>query len=519
MNDIESKVATTIGSGLRGSENRARSLDDSFPDAIFWLDRDDVVTDFLPGEGFVPYLPIEELVGHAVLDSMPPDVAAPARMALERARREGMMVTIEYSLPMGDDVLGHFEARIVPLGKGNVQLIIRDINMRKRNEDSIRKANDDLERLLTVSRELASTLELEPLLEMILSQLGQVVRFTSASVVTLENGDAAVRTYFGAETGGAPESFTMPRARLSADALIEVIEQGRTASVSNLLADNALAEVVAEISGSRGELPPEAIAWMGVPLVAKGETIGLLSIVQTRPEPHREDELRFVEAFASQVVIALENARLYRQAKESATIAERTRLARELHDSVTQALYSLTLYADAARLALESGKAGVAASHISEVRGSARQAMSDMRRLIFELRPPILDEAGLVGALQARIESVEGRSGVRADFHADVRCDLPGDVESELYHISLEALNNMLKHSGATRVVVSLECPSDGLRLMIRDDGVGFDPESIRSRGGFGLKSMRERAQSIGAEFSLETAPGRGTIIRVEMKK
>lgn len=208
---------------------------------------------------------------------------------------------------------------------------------------------------------------------------------------------------------------------------------------------------------------------------------------------------------------------LLERAKTSATLAERTRLARELHDSVTQALHSIALYSDAARLALESGKTDVAAAHIAEVRNSARQGMAEMRRLIFELRPSIVEEAGLVGALRSRIESVESRAGVKADLHAPVTCDLPQAFECELYHIALEALNNMMKHADASNVVVRLDCTPDVIRLQVQDDGVGFDPSAVGTGGGFGLKCMRERAHGLGGELTIQSTPGQGTLVLVEV--
>lgn len=210
---------------------------------------------------------------------------------------------------------------------------------------------------------------------------------------------------------------------------------------------------------------------------------------------------------------------LLERAKTSATLAERTRLARELHDSVTQALHSIALYSDAARLALESGKADVAAAHIAEVRNSARQGMAEMRRLIFELRPPIVEEAGLVGALRSRIESVESRAGVKADLHAQITCDLPQAIECELYHIALEALNNMMKHADASNVVVRLDCPPGAIRLQVQDDGVGFDPSAVGTGGGFGLKCMRERANGLGGELTIQSTPGQGTLVLVEVMR
>lgn len=209
--------------------------------------------------------------------------------------------------------------------------------------------------------------------------------------------------------------------------------------------------------------------------------------------------------------------RLNKQAQETAALAERARLARELHDSVTQALYSVNLYADATRLALSSGKTDVAAENVRQLRSLAREAMSDMRLLIFELRPSILEEAGLVGALQARLEAVEARSGFQTAFQVEGERYLSPSVEAELYRVAQEALNNVIKHAQARRVTVHLRFSEERLCLIIQDDGIGFDLETARQSGGLGLHSMEERVQQIGGNLTLETAPGKGTTLRIEV--
>jgi signal transduction histidine kinase len=210
--------------------------------------------------------------------------------------------------------------------------------------------------------------------------------------------------------------------------------------------------------------------------------------------------------------------RLNKQAQETAALAERARLARELHDSVTQALYSVNLYADATRLALSSGKTDVAAENVRQLRSLAGEALADMRLLVFELRPSILQEAGLVGALQARLEAVEARSGFQTAFRVDGERCLPSSVEAELYRVAQEALNNVLKHAQAKKVTVHLRFNEERLCLTIQDDGIGFDLETARQSGGLGLRSMEERVQQIGGDLALETAPGKGTTLRIEVE-
>jgi signal transduction histidine kinase len=227
---------------------------------------------------------------------------------------------------------------------------------------------------------------------------------------------------------------------------------------------------------------------------------------------------------ANQAALAIESAELRDRAELTATVAERNRLARELHDSVTQNLYSVTLYAEAAARLLESGSSSQAASYMRDLRDTAQEALREMRLLIFELRPPELEKTGLATALQTRLQSVEARGGMQASLNlegVENEPRVPLAVQQELYHIAQEALNNTLKHSHASRVVVTLTYGTSGIWLEIADDGAGFDaagltgPGAHSISGGMGLGNMRERAARIAARLTIDTAPGRGTRIMV----
>jgi len=165
---------------------------------------------------------------------------------------------------------------------------------------------------------------------------------------------------------------------------------------------------------------------------------------------------------------------------------ERNRLARDLHDSVTQAVYGVTLYAEAATRLLGAGQTEVAAEHLKELRSTAQQALREMRSLIFELRPPVLEKEGLVAALQARLEAVEGRAGLATELKVDGESRVPKEMEEELYRVAQEALNNVLKHSEARTVKLHLHADVDRITLEIADDGVGFDPGATHEHGGLG---------------------------------
>jgi len=204
------------------------------------------------------------------------------------------------------------------------------------------------------------------------------------------------------------------------------------------------------------------------------------------------------------------------QAEELATAKERNRLARELHDSVAQTLYGLTLQAEAAARELNSGQTDKAVEQLHEIRDSAQQTLKETRLLIFELRPPILESEGVASALRARLESVESRSGLKTQINVQDVGRLPVGVETGLYGISNEVLNNVLKHAHATEVNVSLLKKSNKVILEIGDNGVGFDINDAEMHGGLGLKGMKERAEQFGGKLKIESDES-GTKARVEV--
>jgi signal transduction histidine kinase len=175
------------------------------------------------------------------------------------------------------------------------------------------------------------------------------------------------------------------------------------------------------------------------------------------------------------------------------------------------------LSAEGAARKLAEGKVGLVGERLQEIRRTAHAALHEMRSLIFELRPPDLEKEGLVAALRARLESVEDRAGVHTALEIEGDGRLPAALEAGLYRVVQEALNNALKHSGAVQVTVSLKIGPEQVALEVADDGIGFDTQAAQSGGGLGLRGMVERAQELGGELSLQSEPGQGTRIRLEV--
>ncbi|MCL4507256.1 MAG: GAF domain-containing sensor histidine kinase [Chloroflexi bacterium] len=268
---------------------------------------------------------------------------------------------------------------------------------------------------------------------------------------------------------------------------------------------------------SRLNNDPIVTALLAVPMRVESAIIGVLVVIN-KPGGFNSDDVRIISSFADHAAVNMEYARLRRQAERLAVMEERQRLARELHDSVTQSLYSVTLYADASAMALQAGKADVAAKNLHELRDMAQSAMRDMRLLIFELHPPVLEKEGLVAALQARLAAVESRAGLQTDLRVENERCLPVDLEQELYRIAQEALNNVEKHARAHNVTVHIHFDADAVSIEVRDDGVGFDPSAVARQGGMGLRNIAERAARAGGASEVDSHPGGGTCVFVRVK-
>jgi PAS domain S-box-containing protein len=258
-------------------------------------------------------------------------------------------------------------------------------------------------------------------------------------------------------------------------------------------------------------------AYLGVPMRAKGRILGVLSVVGEAGREFTREEVSLLNSIADQVAVAVENARLYQQAGQLAVMQERGRLARDLHDSVTQGLYSVTLLAEAAQRLSRAGDAARVETYLARLGEAAHQALAEMRLMIYELRPPLLEQEGLVAALQHRLDAVEGHTGLQARLLVEDNLQLPASAQAGLYHIAQEALNNALKHAAAAQVTVQLRAAGGRVELEIADDGVGFDPQAGGGQKGMGLANMRERAEQLGGRLTVESAPGQGTRVRVDL--
>jgi signal transduction histidine kinase len=241
----------------------------------------------------------------------------------------------------------------------------------------------------------------------------------------------------------------------------------------------------------------------------------VLGLYGRTPYLFNVENLELLSTLAEQLGVAVENARLRERAAAAIVLEERQRLARDLHDSVTQLLYSQTLFASAAVKSLQAGQAERTHHYLTRLDESARYALREMRLLIYRLRPAVLAETGLAGALQRRLEMVERRAGIQVSFMNKLPQALPAEVERALYHIAEEALNNILKHANASEVQVALCQEETAAMLSVRDNGRGFELTAISH--GLGLQSLQERAEELGGTITLDSEPGVGTCLLVRI--
>jgi len=263
---------------------------------------------------------------------------------------------------------------------------------------------------------------------------------------------------------------------------------------------------------------PRMTSFLGVPILSAGEVVGAFYLTdKIGADEFSDQDQELIELFAAHAAVAIATARVHERSRELSVVEERNRLARDLHDAVSQTLFSLTLTAEAASELLDRDTEA-ARAQLAEVRRLAAEAREEMRSLVFQLRPADLEADGLVATLRKHVD-VLGRVHA-ADVELTVRGQTEPDapVQRELYRIAQEALQNALKHSGAGRIGVGLDLDPARTRLVVSDDGSGFDPADPRVRSQhLGVTVMAERARAVGGRLDLRSAPGRGTTVTAEV--
>ncbi len=413
---------------------------------------------------------------------------------------------------------GHFGRRITANTDDELEELGQQFNlMASRLQESYahleRKVADRTKELATlnaIAAQASRSLDLEEILRNALAEVLAALNMDSGQAYRL---DTDSQTLISIAHQGYSEEYISATTRLPLDASVvgAATEQGEP--LVRRLAQYPQDAV-------RDHLEAEGIQLtICIPLIAQSRTVGAINLGSRAPRTITPEESSLLASIGHQIGVAVDNAQLYEQAQQLAVMKERNRLARDLHDSVTQALYGVTLYSEAASRQLATGDMDLVADHLSEIRSTAQESLREMRLLIFELRLPALRSEGLAAALQARLESVESRVGLDTMFRVEGDSKLSPEVEEGLYRIAQEALNNALKHAHASSVSVVLHHNDRAVSMSIQDDGIGFDPSEARAQSGFGLKGMEERVARLGGRLSIRSSPGEGTRIEVEVSQ
>jgi PAS domain S-box-containing protein len=409
-------------------------------------------------------------------------------------------------------------------GQPHALAVLRDITEEVEDyrflEQRVEARTREVSMLLDVSANIASTLDLPLLLELILEQLQQVVDYDGASVLILEENE--LRTV--AHRGPIPHEVQaqMQLSREQAGELWEAMEGHEPLIIGDVREDTGLARAFRQAFGEYLEREMAYVrTWVGVPLMIQERLIGWLSLHHSRPWAYAQHQAALAQTIGNQAATAIENARLYGQARRLAALEERQRLARELHDSVSQVLYGVALGARTADALLD--RAAIApelkaslAEPLDYVLSLAEAGLAEMRALIFELRPDSLEREGLVAALTRQAAALRARHKleVHTEFHEEPT--LSFEAKEAFYRIAQEALNNTVRHAQAARVDIRLRAGRGDVVLELVDDGVGFDPQTEYS-GHMGLSSMRERAAQIGGVLEIVSGAGRGAVVRLRI--
>jgi PAS domain S-box-containing protein len=415
-------------------------------------------------------------------------------------RKDGSLIAVEAS------------ASVILLDdKETLCLVAHDITERARVQELLQQ------RVATLSR-ISADLTLDLPVESTLNVLAESVVNASTSVacaVVLANEKADKLHLFGSH--GLPEGYT--------DGLQAAYRSGvQSPSLrafhtrQPVLFHNIRRFLLADPLYSPIHRFVREVPWditYNLPLIYRSRALGVIFFCFLPEGEPGEDEKAFLKAIADQTAVAVENARLFAEARDKAALEERQRLARELHDSVSQALYGIALGTKTARTLLMRAP-DQAAEPLDYVLSLSEAGMAEMRALIFELRPESLETEGLVAALEKQAAALEARHEVEVEA---ILCSEPTvslETKEAIYRIAQEATHNTVKHARATKVKIRMECDPEWITLDVSDDGGGFDVQGDFP-GHLGLRSMRERAARLGGTLEIESAPGSETRVHARI--
>ena len=409
--------------------------------------------------------------------------------------------------------------------------VVRDVSRRiqadQRLHQRVEARTREQSTLLEISHTLASTLELQP--GLILDQLRGIIEYTHAGLFGLTDSTLTALAVRGPQQLEQAAPFQV---RLEGPETLATLFNGhRPIRIADVCSAEPEAEFLRSLlNGDAAVLLEGVRAWMWVPLAVKGRIIGGLGIAHARRNYFTAHHAALALSMVDQVAITMVNAELYEHARALAVLQERQRLAQNLHDAVNQSLFSAGLIAEVLPRLWERDPVEARQS-LEDLRRLTRGALAEMRELLAELRPSVLTDSSLGDLLRQLANAFTGRTNVPVTVNIAGEHVLPAEIQVALYRICQEALNNIAKHAGASRVEIDLrydaspvqtsssfaqagapqEIEISSVEMRIRDDGHGFDPGELSAPGHYGLGMMRERAEAVGARLTVTSQPGHGT--------
>ena len=396
--------------------------------------------------------------------------------------------------------------------------VVRDVSERAQAEQLFLQQEEVRQReqstLLDISRTLASTLELKP--DLILDQLQVIVKYSHAALFVLEDSTLVSIALRGVQR---PEGAAPFRIHLEGpEILAQLFNEHRPLRIADVSSADKGAQFLRSLLSDEAAVLLEGVrAWMWVPLAIKGRIIGGVGAAHTNRSYFSSHHADLALTVANQAAITMVNAELYQQAQALAALQERQRLAQNLHDAVNQSLFSAGLIAEVLPRLWDRDQAQARQS-LEDLRRLTRGAMAEMRALLAELRPSTLTDADLGDLLRLLGNAFTGRTNIPATVTVTGAGILPAEVQVAIYRVSQEALNNIAKHAGASKVEMNLKHDGTDIELGIHDNGQGFDPEQPISFGHYGLSMMRERAEEVGAQLFITSQIGRGSELIIRWK-
>jgi nitrate/nitrite-specific signal transduction histidine kinase len=358
-----------------------------------------------------------------------------------------------------------------------------------------------------VGRHISSILHVNELLEYVATSLQKTFNYHNVGIVLIDQ--STKKLVLQSSAGSYEGADKQKQGEFEGDSIVSFVAHCGEA----LLVNNVREDPRFSLSHKEGRTAAE----LAVPIKVGERILGILDIEADKTDAFSEIDFSTAQTLADQLAIAIENARLYEEAQELATMKERQRLARDLHDAVSQTLFSASLIADVLpRLWERNPEEGK--RRLEEIRQLTRGALAEMRTLLLELRPAALADAELSDLLKQLAVSITSRARMPVSVEIEGYCLTMSEVKVALYRIAQEALNNVAKHSGASSAYVNLICQTDDIKLIIGDDGRGFGTDNI-SANSLGLGIMKERAKEIGADLNIQSHEGQGTIINITWRR